>query len=439
MSKCLWTMLPTCVLCIAVAAPAQQGFSPAQSVAAQYCQAIGKGDVAAAYALLSAKSKQKWPLEKFAKAVGTGEGRGEGAALEEPMVFLLLTGKSAAQAGVARLIIAEEDVAYAEAHFPVSTTRTVCLVAEMGHWKVDFEATDRAWALQDATDQLRAVRSLLGMMFGAAGGMAGEGAPFGMGSLVLRHAERWQSVETKATDPQHTQVTLRGEGTLRIAFPLTRKANGWTLIDGGGEPVLMRPGETLEQAVERIKERKRQWAEEPWAREGCAERMAGLAEAMLRWLASNPDEPFPEVESFNQLIDDYLGEYLNTRVGCPALDDVEAYGVGFNANLIGKRFSEIANPQEVVMFFEIPADAKKTVGGPEIMLREPRHDEGIVVAYVSGEVEYKPAGAELCFVPEAGKNPIDLAEKGMRRQLLQLAEELELLLDELREIAGEGG
>jgi len=85
--------------------------------------------------------------------------------------------------------------------------------------------------------------------------------------------------------------------------------------------------------------------------------------------------------------DDVLPEVgANTIFLCSAGDPNDRCHFALNQQLAGKDITEVKNPATTVMIFESDGGWNLN-GGSELLLREPRHNQKLIVGFVDGHVE----------------------------------------------------
>lgn len=127
----------------------------------------------------------------------------------------------------------------------------------------------------------------------------------------------------------------------------------------------------------------------------CVNNMKQLALGVRIYATDNKDQ-FPPAETWCDAINSTVG---SPRVFiCPAAPPGQRSSYAFNAKLGGKKDGEV-NPS-TVMIFET-AEGWNRSGGPESMLKTPRHNRTFVVAFVDGSVQQVTAArlAQLRWDP----------------------------------------
>lgn len=128
----------------------------------------------------------------------------------------------------------------------------------------------------------------------------------------------------------------------------------------------------------------------------CVNNMKQLSIAVFMYSGANGNQ-FPPAATWCDAIMTYTGG--STKIyQCPAGDGSKRCDYAFNAKLDG--MSLIKAKPNTVLFFETDGGWNAS-GGPELMLKQPRHRNVLVVAFVDGHVEQvPPAGlAALRWTP----------------------------------------
>jgi prepilin-type processing-associated H-X9-DG protein len=128
----------------------------------------------------------------------------------------------------------------------------------------------------------------------------------------------------------------------------------------------------------------------------CVNNLKELSVA-VRIYSSDHKDQFPPAATWCDAILSDAGD-SEKLFQCPAGDHSKRSNYAFNAKLGGKDEKDIA--PNTVLFFETDGGWNAS-GGPELMLKQPRHGKTYVVAFADGSVQQLPASglAALRWAP----------------------------------------
>lgn len=104
---------------------------------------------------------------------------------------------------------------------------------------------------------------------------------------------------------------------------------------------------------------------------------------VVRQYAEDHDDRLPSADRWSETIRPYV-IYQNVYY-CPALKSKKEHTYALNSRVAGLRLEDIANPSEVVMFFE-SVPGRDLAGGANLFPRPPRHRDGYPVLFCDGKV-----------------------------------------------------
>ena len=115
----------------------------------------------------------------------------------------------------------------------------------------------------------------------------------------------------------------------------------------------------------------------------CMNNMKQLALGLHMYANDNNDQ-LPQGANWCDAIQPYLGG--GQALKCFSGDPNQRAHYAFNANLAGTKLSKIAAPAQTVLVFEIEGGWNVS-GGPETLLKKPRHIPAVGVAFADGHTE----------------------------------------------------
>ena len=114
-------------------------------------------------------------------------------------------------------------------------------------------------------------------------------------------------------------------------------------------------------------------ARESARKASCLSNVKNLSLAMQMYAADN-DDSLPEASGWVEALMDYIMD--ESVLKCPDDESEATCSYGMNEALSGKSLAELANPEEVVVFFETANPGDNPVGGAEDVVDPPRHMGG---------------------------------------------------------------
>jgi prepilin-type processing-associated H-X9-DG protein len=115
----------------------------------------------------------------------------------------------------------------------------------------------------------------------------------------------------------------------------------------------------------------------------CMNNMKQLALGLLMYAGDNNDQ-LPQGANWCDAIQPYLGG--GQALKCFSGDPSQRAHYAFNANLAGMKLSKIQSPAQTVLVFEIEGGWNVS-GGPETLLKQPRHGGAVGLAFADGHSE----------------------------------------------------
>ena len=115
----------------------------------------------------------------------------------------------------------------------------------------------------------------------------------------------------------------------------------------------------------------------------CMNNMKQLALGGIMYAGDNKDR-LPDADHWC----DALGKYVpNTRTfQCPAGNAGKRCHYAFNAHLAGVDTKSVSSPSQTVLMFEADGGWNLS-GGPELLLKRPRHSSGLTLVFADGHCE----------------------------------------------------
>jgi len=131
----------------------------------------------------------------------------------------------------------------------------------------------------------------------------------------------------------------------------------------------------------------------------CQMNMKSLERALWEYVSYNNDT-FPPAETWCDAIEQYVLRGRRNFV-CPEVPHLEC-GYGFNANIGGKKVGDVRNG--VMIFFESDG-GWNAHGGPEAMIKQPRHTYYYLLVNGGCVNPYRAEGDESTFSTKASEVP----------------------------------
>jgi len=115
----------------------------------------------------------------------------------------------------------------------------------------------------------------------------------------------------------------------------------------------------------------------------CMNNMRQLSLGLLMYAGDNNDQ-LPQGANWCDAIQPYLGG--GQALKCFSGDPSQRAHYAFNANLSGMKVTKIQSPAQTVLVFEIEGGWNVS-GGPETLLKQPRHGGAVGLAFADGHSE----------------------------------------------------
>jgi hypothetical protein len=141
-------------------------------------------------------------------------------------------------------------------------------------------------------------------------------------------------------------------------------------------------------------------------RDSCQSNLKQIALAMELYSQDYGGYLPPPERWIDVLVPKYLSHHVLT---CPASTRTHGPDYAMNSALKGMKLKDIKNSSEVVMAFESQSGTNMH-GGPELLLRRPRHRGGDNIAFAYDHVEWVKRSDAGKLKWKVGKKPLSAAK-----------------------------
>lgn len=368
---CLLTLIM-----IAVSLPAMAAQAPPEvaTAAMKYAEALVKGDLAAAWQLLSSQSKTgmnaiQWE-EEFRSLPAARPPAGNA------LLKALAQADPPATIGPVRIVKGESLIAVSGT---VEITEQLVLVKEGTAWLVEAAASDELNVKQAAIDFMEAVRNDTGAAPTPRPVRTPTSSLPMLRVMLAPEAKDFHIADTVIQGNRAT-VTLSCKLPVSMVLRAVRSGPGW-VVD------LTRPMvSTNPTSPDPLKE-----AADAAMQTACQEQLRRLARGIQMYAAASA-ELLPDPDRWLDQIQPYLPEGATAH--CPA-DTAAGVSYVMNRNLQGKKNSEIGNPATTILLYEAKAGGKNPADTGEAWPTPAVHATGNNVLYLDGSV--RPGIAKPSF------------------------------------------